>query len=338
MSEKASNNWNQIIVTAVLTGALTAVGGIVIHYVTLQKSELHYSVTKTDPFYGSSAATTIYKLQITNSGQKEIDNFRANITFPHEKIGDHRTSTTGGAIITEKLGEDTDLITSDVLNPGDRVDASYLVTFDHFAFDPEVSVRGNGVTGIQVNTEGAAPVDRLWLSPTIPASVALFSLLSSFVVLQVRNRSLIPGRVDHLRSRRDVLALGFFTVGLIKEGDQILQLRKCHFWSQSDRIMASYRDVQDLGERAKAARALELTLEYSSRISATSIPIINYNIAVLWLSAGEEGRAAARFKIAASDGSEFVWKRLQHDEAMKLFAKRNQDGLPTTWRQKIPTI
>ena len=339
MPEKASNNWSQIIVTAVLTGVLTAVGGIVIHYVTLQKSELHYSITKTDPFYGSSAATTIYKVQIVNSGQKEIDNFRANITFPHEKIADHRTSSTGGAIIAEKLSEDTDLITSEVLNPGDRVDASYLVTFDHFAFDPEVSVRGNGITGVKTNTEGVASVDRFWIFPTIPASVALFSVLSSFVALRLRNGRFVTGATGHLSSRRDVLALGFFSVGLIHEGDRILQLRKCHYWSQSDRIAATYRESNDPVQQAKAATALEFMLAYaSSRISQSSIPIVNYNIAALWLSAANESRAAARLKLAAASSSEFVWKRLEQDEQMRIFAMKNKDLLDTAWQKKLTNV
>lgn len=321
----------QTIATAILTGILTIIGGLIVYYVTRQEPELRYSITKADPFYGSSTATAIYKLEISNTGKKEIDGLMATITFPDETVADRRVTSNSGVIFTEKAAKDSDQVEADVFNPGDRIDASFLVNFEIAPLDPKVSVRGKGVTGKLISALGSSSDSSSLYLIFAGISVSFVSLISG----RLAAGKLLPDAA-HLQDVRDLLALGCFLADLPDEGQRILDSRKCHYWSQSERIAAVY--VSNPAGAEKAAKALEIVLEYGVKMSVTSEPIFNYNIARLWLAAGNEERAVSRIKVAVSSKSPFVRKRLDHSQPMKALVQKNPGILPEEWRPKATGV
>ena len=86
MNETRRSGWIQIVGTAVLTCLLTVVAGVAVWYFTRQDAALRYTVVKTEPFFGASAATLIYKVEVTDPGNKEVELFTCDIAFPGAKI------------------------------------------------------------------------------------------------------------------------------------------------------------------------------------------------------------------------------------------------------------
>ena len=59
--EESRINWKQIVLTAMITGIIAVITGIILYYFQKREPELTYSLSETIPFQGDKEALAIYQ-------------------------------------------------------------------------------------------------------------------------------------------------------------------------------------------------------------------------------------------------------------------------------------
>jgi len=329
MNETRRSGWIQIVGTAVLTCLLTVVAGVAVWYFTRQDAALRYTVVKTEPFFGASAATLIYKVEVTDPGNKEVELFTCDIAFPGAKIQDKRVSVPKGLTYTEKTTDSTYSLATSIFNSADRLEMSFLVVSGGVTpTEPDISIRGKGVTG--TTKDGDTPFSVIRISSYVPLVAGLLAGLSTLILRIVSRRAngiagaLVPSA--HLASSNNILAASYFVHGLVEDGKEILNRRyDVKYWAESDRMAAEEALSGDSDRRPAETKAqvLQYLLEYDNEIGPTSSAIIQYNIARLRLAADDEDGALKWLKTSLSSNQDIVIKRFATHREMQTFVLKH---------------
>lgn len=312
-------NWKSIIATALVTGVVTVITGLLLFYVQLREPKLVYSVEQTIPFQGDREALSIQHVLIRNDGKKSAADVVVDVRVPGGKIKERRVQVASSLPFKEEKSDDSHRFEAKSLNPGETVKISLMTAgvLDS-QLNPVVSLRADGVTGERLEQE-----QKKGLSETIlPAVVAAYAgLLAAFlsskryrVAIFSISKGLITGKgLAPSKEQNEVIASLFALKGLVDEAEYYLAVRKgCSYWSEADLIAAKAIACNDTQRANKYKEVLVDLLEYAE-IATSSQAVLHYNIARLCKSLARNDEAQEFLKKARSIDRELVEKRLGKD-------------------------
>ena len=148
-----------------------------------EKPYLVYDSKETLPIQVGDQSTAIYHLTIDNLGNKEVKEVVCSIRVPNARIERHKVRKPDSMRASEDLKGDVLVATFDAINPHDPVQISFQASGATLPYKPSVSLRGDGIVGVETSSTGPQPglLVTPWamISPYLP----LFILLSGLSLM-----------------------------------------------------------------------------------------------------------------------------------------------------------
>ena len=144
-------NWKQIFTTAVITGIVAVISGMLVYNLQLRTPKLQYFVDDTIPFVCSPDNYAIYHIRIENTGRKAVEDVIGYIYLPHAVIKKHKIGITPSIIYKRHIQQSSYTVKIPVLNSGESATISLLSSGPiKLPSKPRVSLRGRDVVGTSV--------------------------------------------------------------------------------------------------------------------------------------------------------------------------------------------
>lgn len=266
----AESTTKTAVVTAVLTGIFTVAAGVATYWLTTKEPELSYSVAGGPALAASTGSKRIFVVELRNSGRKEVSQAMVHLSVKQGELTETASEASAGVKLTEERTSRQVEIRADLLNPGDIVKVSTLISLNGPSSEPDVVVRAPGIQAIQESgvREGLFSKKKLPDFASLMVA-AIAAVLSSFAMLsgsRIGRRLGIPALASSLKQAE----IGAYVCGACGLHEEAEQLR----FGGAD---TSYRGIADyLRHRAQrfpssqrsaystALRALLLTKGYSS--------------------------------------------------------------------------
>lgn len=172
------------VITAVLTGVFTVLAGIATYWFTTKEPALSYSVIAGPAVAGTGGTKRIYVVEVRNSGSKEIAQTLVQLALKTGELTEVAAEATPGVKLTEEKTTRQIDIRADMLNPGDTVKLSLLMSLVPPETEPKVAVRAPGVQAVADSSKKDGS-----LSLSNPSGLlglfapALAAVMSSFLLL-----------------------------------------------------------------------------------------------------------------------------------------------------------
>lgn len=172
-------NWKSIIATAMITGAVTVITGMILFWWQSDKSELTYNSIQSIPFDDASNSLYIQQVEIRNSGDKPVDDVILSISFTEEVIEKSRIVINKAISHKKESNENSITLRIDSLNPNEGANVSVLYKSNSSSSSgAAISLRGKGVTGKLIgSSENSEKI--LLLIALIAAYTGMFSVFIS---------------------------------------------------------------------------------------------------------------------------------------------------------------
>ena len=90
--QESSLNWKQIIFTAVITGVIVIVTGMILFFLQSSAPKLTYTLLDTIPFEGHEETLAIQHILLENEGNKIVEDVSFVLNVSPSKIKKHRIS------------------------------------------------------------------------------------------------------------------------------------------------------------------------------------------------------------------------------------------------------
>lgn len=289
MSEEKHNGMKlkQILVTAVVTGAVGVTTGMLLFNLQLREPRLTFEIKESLPFDGDREKLAVYHVTIKNGGKKVVETVDSHVSVAPAIIKEARialspsisyTSQTTGSVYEAHLKS---------LNPGEDVTVSLLASSQGaLPSRPTVAVRGLGVNGLEASKKKE---ESFFEGPIFAALLSGYTVLAALLATRVYFRRHLrmqagllglEGEDDgvHSDKQNEILAYLFGLRSMLSETQAYLN--KSHpssYWSESDRIAAVALASPDPKEK-EARRQVLLDLLRYARIAKSSQAIVHYNI------------------------------------------------------------
>ena len=311
-------NWKSIIATALVTGIVTVLTGIVLYWWQSEKLELTYNSIQSIPFDDSSNLLFIQQIEIQNSGDKPIDDVVLAISFTDEIIEKSRIVIDNA--ISHKKESDTKSITLkiDSLNPNEGANISVLYKSDtSYSTGAAISLRGKGVTGKLIGSN--KETDRK--EPLVIALIAAYAGVLSFFLSTKRGRTMLPiimksllsGRLAASDDQKYVIASALSMYGYPEKAkDYLNSSSDRQYWVEAD-LLAAEALNGDEKLRRDTIKILS-TISEIPNIVPSSKAITLYNIARLLHVETPNGKESIEYLTLAKQIKEsVVQERLSKD-------------------------
>lgn len=309
--EERHVNWKQIFITAAVTGIVTLGVGMALYYIQTPEPRLTYSVEDTLPFEGPSENIAIYHVRIENNGKKVVEDVVCQLSFSTAIIKQHRIILEPSIAYTETILNNSYRVELLNLNPQESTLVSVLASSpDQLPSRPEISLRGKGITGIEVS--GKTEKNNVWTTMMI-AMIAAFAGLSS---LFFTRRLIVLESPKHSATHATQRGILSYLCGIHNLNSEVENYLKMPsgvtYWSEADRFaMLAVEDPT--GEDAeKRKQVLKDLLKYA-KIASLSEGIVHYNIARIAKAQSKEEEADDHLKKAEKIMPELVKTRLEID-------------------------
>lgn len=314
--EERRVNWKQIFITAAVTGIVTLGVGMALYYIQTPEPRLTYSVEDTLPFEGPSENIAIYHVRIENNGKKVVEDVVCQLSFSTAIIKQHRIILEPSIAYTETILNNSYRAELLNLNPQESTLVSVLASSpDKLPPRPEISLRGKGITGIEVS--GKTEKNNVWTTMMVAMIAAFAGLSSLFFTRRPEFLNLIglesPKHSSTHATQRGILSYLCGIHNLNSEVENYLKMPSdVTYWSEADRFaMLAVEDPT--GEDAeKRKHVLNDLLKYAE-IASLSEGIIHYNIARIAKAQSKEEEADDHLKKAEKIMPELVKTRLEID-------------------------
>lgn len=322
MNEKKIN-WQQILVTAVITGIITVISGIILFKIQGHEPKLTYSAIETIPFEGSNKMVGIYNVVLKNEGEKDIKDVVCVVKIDKSQIDQYKISVNPANIHSETQKDDTLTVKFVGLNPSEEATISLLASSQStLPKRPDVALRSSGLTGIEKssNTKDGKLQDLLVsVAGGVLATLLLFSFLTG-----KRMSSLFGSKVasavssdKHSGDQRNILAYLCSLFGLKDEEERYRSLNyKVEYWSESDRLAMSAIESKSPDYAQKIDKLLRELTQYVS-MADNSEAIVYYNIARIAAARGDSQAKEQFMKMANSIAPKIIARRLDMDAFSK---------------------
>jgi hypothetical protein len=342
--EEKRINWVQIIVTAVITGVITIIAGMILFNLQTKKPKLTYQVPETSPFQGTGQNFAIYNVSLSNSGGTAINSVIGVIQVPNSSLSDMRISAPSSLKYTTSIVKDMLTLEIPNLNPSDTLSISILATSQSvMPQSPDVSVRGAGITGEPVVSLASNSVlNEAWilivaLVATLASGLSAFSSILggrksssiSFMGITVPilggRQSVISGK--HSEDQNMVIAYLCGLHGLLDDVENYLARKNnTSYWAEADRLSAIAMANPKSDEAENRKKVLLDLLEYAS-IASLSEAIIHYDIARVAFAQNKIEEAQVHLERAKKVGGKLIDTRLKIEPNLSKLIENNKEAV-----------
>ncbi len=317
-------NWKKIIITALMTGAVTIMAGMILFNLQTKKPKLVYDSPETSPFQGAGKNFAIYNVVISNTGGTNIEEVVGVVQFPDSFIDELKVTAPLSLNYSSNFIGDTLSIEIPNLNPTESISVSILVTSQSdMKNSPVVSVRGMGISGVARTSPETGNLIKEPLF-TVALIVSLFSIFSSYFGVSISSVSVaglkfpfprfdnISGR--HYGDQNKILSYLCGLNGLVEEMDEYLvRDGNTDYWSEADRFGALGILTPGSNETEKRKKVL-LDLNEYTQMAVVSKAIVHYNIARIAFSQNNTEEAKKHLTIAQKIGGKIILTRLNMEK------------------------
>ena len=183
----SSFNWRMALPAAIVSVLVTVLGSSLLHVIFAREAKLTYEAPRTVPFEGQGKGIGIYQVEVANEGQSAAEGLSASIRIPLATIEKYRITGPGSLPIDGKLEDDVLRFSAPSLNPTEVIHVSILAnSVVSLPLQPEVSVRANGITGVEQEQGASSAKSSSFISKLVVASIAVILVLSLEFVFQRR--------------------------------------------------------------------------------------------------------------------------------------------------------
>lgn len=329
MSEEPAQRRSNI-VTIVLTGLVSLVvgvgSGLLINYFTEKQSKLTYDVTTQEVFSGQQNNIGIFALRIVNDGKKEIEQVTCHLWFPEGKLTERRVAGIPDSARSVGGSEKEIEVTVPFLNPGEQFSIQALLSEVRQPLArPSIEIRGKGVLGAEVSSQGSSQQDKD--KTLLAVSVAVVTLGTAFVFFfgsYSKKKKEKTGSDRHLVSHGDQGDIIAFVLESKSLDDDARAIRErpqdVSYWAASDALCKKWLQAADDGRIRKGIEALDLLTDYA-RMKDGSQRIVFLNMSRLALAIKETDLAKKYLTAARADKDGVIEKRIKMDEAFASIVK-----------------
>lgn len=315
------------VITAVLTGVFTVLAGIATYWFTTKEPAISYSVIAGPTVAGTGGTKRIYVVEVRNSGSKEVAQTLVQLVLKTGELTEVAAEATPGVKLTEEKTARQIDIRADMLNPGDTVKLSLLMSLVPPETEPKVTVRAPGVQAVADSSKKdespslSNPSGLLVLfAPALAAVMSSFLLLSRSALGRKLGLKSIGSEID----KYELVAYICEACGLAEEAEHLrfggsnVSYRGAADYLRYRAMRASDR------EKEKYDVALRSFLLIDS-IAASSVDSIRWSIDSIAQTGITDGEFTTLRKQAIDEGSQpmrwrelvdaFVGERLAHAKA-----------------------
>lgn len=173
------------VITAVLTGVFTVLAGVITYWFTTKEPAISYSVIAGPAIAGAGSTKRIYVVEVRNSGSKEVAQTLVQLALKSGELTEVASEATPGVKLTEEKTARQIDIHADMLNPGDTLKVSLLMSLVPPESEPKVTVRAPGIQAVADSDKRDGPFSLskpsgliVLLAPALAAVMSSFLLLS----------------------------------------------------------------------------------------------------------------------------------------------------------------
>ena len=322
MDEKKIN-WQQILVTAVITGIITVISGVILFKIQEHEPKLTYSAIETIPFEGSNKVVGIYNVVLKNEGEKDLKDVVCVVKINKSQIDQYKVSVNPANIHSETQKDDTLTVKFAGLNPSEEATVSVLASSQStLPKRPEVALRSVGLTGTEKSSnakDGKLKDLLVTVVGGVVATLLLFLLITgkriSSLFGSTAGSGLLSGK--HSGDQRNILAYLCSLFGLNDEEERYRSLNyKVEYWAESDKLAMSAIESKSSDYTQKIDKLLRELTQYVS-MADDSEAIVYYNIARIAAARGDHLTKEQYMKKANNIAPNIIAKRLDMDSFSK---------------------
>lgn len=310
-------NWKSIIATALVTGVITIVSGMVIFWVQAKTPELTFNSIRSIPFDDEKQTLFIQQVDIMNDGNKPAEDVVLSIKLPKCEINKSKIDIDFAISYKKIEGKNSFKLEIPSLNPGEGAKVSLLVESSNGQMvESAVSLRGKGVKGVALgkNTNTITSVISISL---IAAYAGIITFVLSTKTYRERFwfiiRGLLSGKIKAATGgqKYDIassLAIHGFP-GKAKE--YLVSPATRQYWAEADLLAA---EVIKSSVQVKESMVMVLKdLIEIPNMASTSKAIVAYNISRIYKALDNNTKVREYIKIANELDKKEVELRLSKD-------------------------
>lgn len=305
-------NWKSIIATALITGVVTIVTGLLLYWYQNKEADIVYHTIQSIPFNGKDKKVSIFQADIQNIGRKEAEEIILVIDIRNGKI-DQSILDINDTISHEEIrGVDSYTLKIKTLNPSELVKVSLLLdVLNDKKIKPNVSLRAKGVMGRSQATE------IFKLSPFFIGLIALYTgLVVSLIFLRKRRINLIDLLRGRHTNQKHEIASALAIYGMPEKSKQYLKSNTSRmYWVEADQLTAEAIFSNNNEELKNTIKVLKVILDRS--ISDSSAGILYYNISKLYKVNGNDTRSKDYLEKAILYNKSEIERRIKFDPILK---------------------
>ena len=315
-------NWKSILVTAVVTGAVTVVAGQILLWTQSKEPRLIYNSVLSEPFVEENYSRYIQQIDIVNSGDTFLENINFSIEFSNARIANHSVKIEPTIIYSEEVDEKFLQINVNSLNEGETVRISLiLIATESELVEPEISLRANNAKG-QIKDKGEKSEVFIIVIALASAYIGLLAAL-----LSTRTGRNAFQRVSGMPFLRDLfgeeeeqvhaIASALAISGLSDRAKEVLYpLHSRKYWSEADLLASEAISSGDEETKTKILAALRI-LETNDDMAPSSRAIIMCNIARILEVSGNTNEAINALRSGRKFSKRTLNERLKADPILQ---------------------
>jgi|GEM_PF-2439585 len=149
MQTQTGKSTGRIILTALVTGAITMVNTLLIDYCTSRKSSLSYCTQISQPFEKDSLQLRIYNMELLNDGDEMVEDIKGVIQFEQQQVVAFKLKGPPTLTIRDSLAANACNLSVASLNPLEKIAMNFLVAGTPAGSTlPLVDIRAKGISAI----------------------------------------------------------------------------------------------------------------------------------------------------------------------------------------------
>lgn len=216
--------WKEVIIGAIVTLAVTIIGGLAVYYFTNESGskieKLTYQIDRQVSFSGENNKLAIGVVRIANVGELGASDVKASISMNNSSFLEYNIESENGVEIHHQLNQANDQIDIEIssLLSGESLTVTYLLPTSH---EIQVSLRSDQSVGVEGITYLIPKDKKSELSGFLNVFLPLLAIIS-IIILFVAKR--IVGRTNEVVRDSSANNVGFalFHNGLTKKARKVL--------------------------------------------------------------------------------------------------------------------
>lgn len=312
-------NWKSIIATAVVTGIVTVLTGMILFWVQSKEPRLVYSTVESVPFEGGQEYLSIFQVHIRNAGKKSAEDVVLLLSLRDGEIQKSQLSINPTIKHQIKADKTSFLLEVGTLNPEEEAKASLLLNNTKGkTVVPDISLRAKGIKGVEDSGNEQTPEFTAIGVALLSAYAGIFAFFLSSArnrnALFLLMRAVLRGkRVDLGPNQKYVIASALALFGLPEKARMYLSASgNKQYWAEAELLAAEAILEKDPEVQLKYIEVLRFITE-QARILDESKAIVVYSIARIYKSIGNSAIAQSMIDDARAIDRDQIEKRLTID-------------------------